>query len=106
MAWKVAKKKTFGQKCQEIRRCNDLRVRIKTYCKKEGLTQPQFADKLGNVSASEVSRFMTGASLTGSIVYDKAMAYLRTRMPLSQCSDEDIESMTNNKWRVVFGGAK
>lgn len=94
-------KKSFIQKCGEIRRCNDLRVRIKTWCKQEGLTQPLFADAL-NVSTKEMSNFMTGASLTGSNVYPKAMKYLKTRMPLSECSYSDRENMTNNKWKITL----
>lgn len=100
-AYKSSKKKSILQKGNEIQRCNDLRVRIKTWCKQEGLTQPMFADAL-NVSTKEMSNFMTGASLTGSNVYPKAMAYLKTRMPLSNCSYSDRESMTNNKWKITF----
>lgn len=93
-------KRTIGRKSQEIRRCNDLRVRIKTWCKQEALTQPQFAEKL-DVTRTEMSNFMTGLSLTGSRVYTKAMSYLRVRMPLSKCSVSDIENMTNTKWGLV-----
>jgi hypothetical protein len=32
----TAKKSNYGTKSLEIRRCNDLRVRIKTYCKQQG----------------------------------------------------------------------
>jgi hypothetical protein len=33
----------------------------------------------------------------------QAQKYLRTRMPKSQCSVEDLENIRNNKWTVSFG---
>ena len=95
-----AKKSNFFSKGREIDRCCDMRVRIKTYCKQEGITQPTLAEQM-RVSKSQMSSFMTGMSLTGSLVYSQAQKYLRTRMPLSQCSQDDIQSMTNNKWGIV-----
>ena len=91
----------FFQKGQEIRRCNDLRCRIKTYCKQQGMTQPSLAEKMG-VSASQMNSFMTGKTLTGSIVYTRGMNYLRVRMPLSQCSVQDREQIRNDKWVLVM----
>jgi len=104
MATKASKSggKSFSQKMGEIRRCNDLRARIKAFCKVESLTQPQFGEKI-RVTAKQMSLFMTGASLTGSEVYAKAMAYLKTRMPLSKVSDSERAGVSNNKWIVTFG---
>lgn len=83
--------------------CNDLRARIKTYCKKENLSQAELAEKM-NVTPNQMSRFMTGSSLLGLmfilLVY---MKYLKTRMPLSDCSDHDRAQITNTKWGISFG---
>ena len=98
---KSKKSGNFFQKQGEIRRCNDLRCRIKTYCKQQGITQPTLAQKMG-VSASQMSSFMTGSALTGSEVYTRGMNYLRVRMPLSHCSIEDREQIRNDKWKVVW----
>lgn len=102
MSGKKNTKSNFFQKSHEIKRCNDLRARIKSYCKQENFTQPQFAEKMG-VSKSQMNSFMTGSALTGSEVYLVGMKYLRTRMPLSKCSEEDINKIENNKWSVTFG---
>ena len=92
--------KTFWQKSAEIERCNDLRARIKTYCKKESLTQPEYAEKI-RVSAKQISLFMTGRCLSGSEVYKKSMKFLRNTMPLYMC-DEERAKVVNNKFVVVF----
>jgi hypothetical protein len=101
-AAKSAKKNNFFQKSAEIRKCNDLRLRIKTFCKLERITQVQLADKF-QVSAKQMQSFMSGNALTGSEVYTQGMKYLKVRMPISKCSDEDRGSITNNKWTVSFG---
>ncbi len=88
------------QKMNEIERCNDLRARIKTYCKQEALTQPEYAVKI-RVSASQIKLFMTGACLSGSEVYKKSMKYLREKMPLYMCEEERAK-VVNNKWTVKF----
>lgn len=95
-------KKSFMQKSREIDRCNDLRVRIKTFCRREGLTQPQLAEKL-QVSKSSMSNFMTGAMLSGSPTYIQGMKYLKLRMPLNQCDPVEVEAMVNNKFVVTCG---
>ncbi len=100
---KKSKTSNFFSKGAEIRRSNLLRVRIRTYCKQEKLTQPQFGEKLG-CSPSQMNSFMTGMSLTGSSVYIQGMKYLRTRMPVSKCSPEDLMSERNDKFVVSFGG--
>ena len=92
--------KTFTQKCAEIERCNDLRARIKTFCKQESLTQPKFAEKI-HVSAKQISYFMTGACLSGSEVYKKSMKYLRDKMPLYMCGEERAK-VVNNKFVVRY----
>ena len=97
-----SKSKKSGSKEQEIIRCDDLRCRITTYCKQEGITQSIFADRLG-VSAIQMSSFMTGKSLTGSDVYTLGMNYLRVRMPLSKCSVQDRAQIRNDKWGWVQG---
>jgi len=95
-------KKGFGTQMAEIRRCNDLRVRIMTYLKQKALTQAQLAEIM-LVSNSQMSNFMNGTALTGSQVYTEGMKYLKTRMPLAMCSDEDRNQITNDKWKVVIG---
>ena len=92
--------KTFRQKSAEIERCNDLRARIKTYCKKESLTQPEYAEKI-RVSAKQISLFMTGRCLSGSEVYKKSMKFLKDTMPLYMC-DAERAKVVNNKFVVVF----
>ena len=120
-AVKSSKKSNLLKKNQEIRRANDLRVRIETYCKQEHLTRPDFAELL-KCSKSQLSSFMTGiiychycyqnnkyytcmlgSALTGSEVYSSGMKYLKTRMPLSNCSESDRNNITNDKWKVSFG---
>lgn len=93
-------KKSVVGKMAEIRRSNNLRVRIQTYCRRESFTQSQLAERM-NVSNSSMSSFMTGQALTGSAVYAAGMKYLVTRIPLSSCSDIDINNMTNDKWTLV-----
>ena len=95
-------KKGFGTQMAEIRSCNDLRVRIKTYLNQKALTQAQLAEIM-LVSNSQMSNFMNGTALTGSQVYTEGMKYLKTRMPLAMCSDEDRNQITNDKWKVVIG---
>ena len=100
MSAKKSHKKSFGTQCAEIRRCNDLRVRIKTYCREESITQAQLAVKM-SVSNSQMGNFMTGNALTGSQVYTEGMKYLKLRMPLSKCSENERNEITNNKWGFV-----
>jgi hypothetical protein len=92
--------KTFTQKCAEIERCNDLRARIKTYCKQVTLTQPEYAEKI-RVSAKQISLFMTGRCLSGSEVYKKSMKFLRDKMPLYMCEEERAKTV-NNKFVVRY----
>lgn len=94
---------SVSEKMHEIRKCNDLRARIKKYCQQESLTQPQFAEKL-HVSASQISLFMTGSTLTGSEVYTQAMKYLKTRMPISKVSEDERAHVINNKFKFTYGG--
>ena len=98
---KKAKKGNFFSKGAEIRRSNDMRLRIKTYCRKEGITQVELAKRM-DVSTSQMNAFMTGAYLTGSAVYIAGLSYLRMRMPISKCSAVDRANMVNNKWHVTF----
>lgn len=93
-------KNVFSQMA-EIRKCNDLRCRIKAYLKQESLTQPQLAEKMG-VSAKQMSSFMTGSSLTGSEVYVNGMKYLKVKMPLSKCSTEERSQIVNNKFEFAW----
>ena len=72
-----ASKSNYFSKGQEIRRCNDMRVRIKTYCKQESITQPQLADKMG-VTKSQMNSFMIGSALTGSEVYTQVHPLFRS----------------------------
>ena len=99
---KKSNKKGFGTQMAEIRRSNDLRCRIKSYLKEQSLTQSAFATQLG-CSNMSMSNFMNGTSLTGSDVYHKGMKYLKTRYPLSKCSDEDRNNIRNDKWVFVSG---
>jgi hypothetical protein len=55
-----------------------------------------------DLTKKKMSNFMTGSSLTGSEVYGVGMKYLKRKMPLSKCSQDDVENMVNNKWRVTF----
>ena len=93
--------KSFWQRSAEIERCNDLRARIKAYCKQESLTQPQLAEKM-RVSAKQMSQFMTGSCLSGSEVYKRGKVYLKTKMPLHMCYEERSK-IVNNKWVMTFG---
>ena len=88
-------------KLAEIRRCDHLRARIKTYCRQENIPQVEMAERL-RVSKSQMANFMVGETLTGSIVYEAGMKYLKTRLPLSKCSSDDLEKTVNNKWKIVF----
>ncbi len=101
---KKAKKsgKNWLSQMKEIKKCNDLRVRIKTYCKRESLTQPQLAERL-KVSSSQMNSFMTGSSLSQSEVYTNGMKFLKTRMRLDECSEEDLANMKNNKFVFTSG---
>ena len=72
-----ASKSNYFSKGQEIRRCNDMRVRIKTYCKQQSITQPQLADKMG-VTKSQMNSFMVGSALTGSEVYTQVHPLFRS----------------------------
>jgi hypothetical protein len=92
--------KTFTQRCKEIERCNDLRARIKTYCKQESMTQQTFGEKIG-CSQKQMCYFMNGTTLSGSAVYAQANSYLKHKMPLSKCSEER-EKIVNNKWKISF----
>jgi ribosome-binding protein aMBF1 (putative translation factor) len=96
-----SKKSNIFSKGAEIRKCNDLRARICSYCKKESMTQAQLAEKMG-VSARQMTSFSTGDALTGSEVYTQGMKYLKVKMPLTQCSDEDRAEAVNNKWKITF----
>ena len=98
---KKAKNGNFFRKRVEIRRSNDMRLRIKTYCRTEGITQVELAKRM-DVTTSQMNAFMTGSYLTGSAVYISGLAYLRTRMPISKCSADDRANMVNNKWHVTF----
>ncbi len=87
-------------KMREIERCNDLRARIKTYCKQETLTQPEYAEKI-RVTAKQINLFMTGRCLSGSEVYKKSMKFLRDKMPLYMCEEERAK-VVNNKFVVRY----
>ena len=93
----------FFSKGQEIRRCDDLRARIKAFCKQENLTHPEFATIL-NVTRSQMAKFMCGTSLTGSDVYDAGMSYLKIKMPLSKVPTDVRDNVVNDKWTVSFAG--
>jgi hypothetical protein len=84
-------------KSHEVKRCNDLRARCKAFCKKENLTQPQLAEKMG-VSSKQMSNFMTGNSLTQGVAYAAGMKFLKLKMPLSAVPDDILSKTTNNKW--------
>ena len=86
--------KTFTQRRKEIERCNDLRARIKTYCKQESMTQQAFGEKIG-CSQKQMCFFMTGAYLSGSAVCTQANSYLKYKKPLSKCTEER-EKIVNN----------
>jgi hypothetical protein len=89
--------KSGFSKFQEIKRCDDLRARCKAFCKKESLTQPQLAEKMG-VSSKQMSSFMTGNSLTQGLAYAAGMKFLKLKMPLSAVPDEIRNKVHNNKW--------
>ena len=57
--------KTLGAVMSKARRCDPLKLRIKSYCKKEKITQAQYADLIG-VSKTTVGRFMSGECGVGS----------------------------------------
>ena len=95
-------KKSFSSKSREIERCNNMRVRIKTYCRQEGLTQQNLAEKM-KVTKSSMGNFMSGTALSASPTYIEGMKYLKLRMPLTQCSPAEIDAMENNKFVVSFG---
>lgn len=92
-------KSNFFSKGREIARCDDLRVRIKTFCKRENLIHNKLAEKM-KVTTSAMNSFMAGSVLTGSNVYTRGMIYLKTKMPLHQCSQEDRDNTINNKWEI------
>ena len=96
-------KGNYFSKGQEIRRCDDLRARIKAFCKQENLTHPEFATKL-KVTSSQMANFMCGTSLTGSDVYDAGMRYLKMRMPLRKVPPGVRDNTVNDKWTVSFAG--
>jgi len=95
-------KKSFSSRSREIERCNNLRVRIKTYCRQESLTQVELAEKM-KVSKSSMGSFMSGSALSGSPTYVEGMKYLKLRMPLTQCSPAEIDAMENNKFVFTCG---
>lgn len=97
MAHKSQTGKTKKSKSPDIRRANDMRVRIQTYCRQKGLTQAALA-ALMDCTTSQMANFMSGTCLVGSNVYIAGLSYLRTRMPIGHCSQEDRDAMKNNKW--------
>jgi hypothetical protein len=45
-------------------------------------------DPRDTVSTQQVSKFMSGTSLSGSEVYARSNVYLKTKMPLHKCYEE------------------
>jgi|LauGreStaDraftv2_3_1035109.scaffolds.fasta_scaffold64501_1 transcriptional regulator with XRE-family HTH domain len=96
MAYKSSKKSWF-QQVKEIEKCNLLRARIKTYVAQQGVTQKSFAEKI-KVTEKQLQRFMSGTSLTGSEVYTRSMAFLKTKLPAAAVSVDILENTHNNKY--------
>ena len=90
MAYKSSKKSWF-QQVKEIEKCNLLRARIKTYVAQQGVTQKSFAEKI-KVTEKQLQRFMSGTSLTGSEVYTRSMAFLKTKLPAAAVSVDILEN--------------
>ena len=80
---------------KEIQKCNLLRARIKTYVAQQGVTQKSFAEKI-KVTEKQLQRFMSGTSLTGSEVYTRSMAFLKTKLPAAAVSVEILLQNTHN----------
>jgi len=78
------------------RRCDPLKLRIKSYCKQEKITQAQYADLIG-IGKTTVSRFMSGESGVQSETYTRSMVFLKKKMPLSKSDDSlKIKSTFSN----------
>ena len=91
--------KSFFQVNAMIRRCDQLKFRIRNYQKLKGITQAQFADEI-HVGKGSMSNFMRGTTGVESDAYVAAHKYLKTRMPLSKCS-EDVNFMsTGSKYTI------
>ena len=69
---------------RDMQKCDHLKIRIKAWIKKRGITQPQFAQILG-VGEKSMRNFMSGAALTQSDTYLKARKYLETRQRSADC---------------------
>jgi predicted XRE-type DNA-binding protein len=98
------KTKNFLQIGAECRRCDFLKVRIKSYCKQEKITQVELAEKM-KISPATISRFMSGGSGVQSECYVIGMKYLRTRMPISLCDESAVTIVpTSSKYEWVIPG--
>ena len=53
------------------------------------------------VGHGSMTSFMRGVCLVQSETYVVGMKYLRTRMPISKCSDEERDNITNDKFVVT-----
>lgn len=88
--------KSLGAVINMARRCDPLKLRIKSYCKKEKITQAQYADLIG-IGKTTVGRFMSGECGVGSECYTRSMVFLKKKMPLSQSDDSlKIKSTFSN----------
>ena len=85
-AFKSTYKNNFFSMGAEFRRCDTLKIRIKTYCKQQSITQNELADRM-KVGRTAVSRFMSGVAGVQGDCYQVAMRYLKTRLPLSACTE-------------------
>ena len=98
---KSSKKKSIFAKGSEFRRCDDLKLRIKTYVKKEKITQKELAERM-KISTRSMTCFMSAAG--GSVnteCYITAMKYLKTRMPLAGCTVEGIKIIpSSTNWTL------
>ena len=83
-----------------------MKLRIKTYAKKEKITQKVLAERM-EISTRCMTNFMSleGGSVT-SDCYTTGMKYFKTRMRLADCTGEDVKIVpTASNFTVVTGGA-
>ena len=57
---------------------------------------------ISEVTTSAMNNFMAGSALTGSNVYTRGIIYLKTKILLNQCSQEDRNNTINDKWGITI----
>jgi predicted XRE-type DNA-binding protein len=99
---KKKKGKSMIGELHDFRKCDDLKVRIKTYCKQQKITQTQLATDM-KVSYSSMRDFMAGNAGVNSCTYQRGMIFLRTKMPLTKCTEPVAitSSFDKGSWGVA-----